>query len=354
MPQKRDSFINGLRAISVLRVISLHLLQRVDHPLLVYFSFLMPGMPLLFFVSGALAAASLNRDGADVRARFWRSRARRLLFPFWAFAIGVVGACLVGQFLWNDAEHRLPLDSAWRWIVPLAGPRASAAYDRLGWHLWFLSSLILMLASAPWTLALHRRAPWSGAGAFFAFGAVIEFFALPVPDVVRNTLLFGAAFQLGYGFADGRILRARASTLFAAAFCLAAFALAFYARRAPGAMLHAVPLALVAFGLAFVALWLAARASATRAFEREAPQRFIRAINLRAYTLYLWGPVANEIAWHVVRPTNGIAYVLDFALSIALLLAFVRVLGPIEDWAARRGTTLELDARAPSPERRAA
>lgn len=354
MPAKRDSFIDGLRAISVLRVISLHLLQRVDHPFLVYFSFMMPGMPLLFFVSGALAAASLNRDGADVRVRFWRSRARRLLFPFWAFAVGVVAACLVGQFLWNDAEHRLPLDSAWRWILPLAGPRASAAYDRLGWHLWFLSSLILMLASAPWTLALHRRAPWSGAGAFFAVGAAIEFLALPVPDVVRNTLLFGAAFQLGYGFADGRILRARASTLCAAAFCLSAFALAFYTRRAPGAMLHAVPLALVAFGLAFVAVWLALRAGAKRAFERELPRRWIGAINSRAYTLYLWGPVANEIAWHVVRPASGVAYALDFALSIALLAAFVRVLGPIEDWAARRGKRIEIGTLAPSPERKAA
>jgi peptidoglycan/LPS O-acetylase OafA/YrhL len=354
VPPKRDSFIDGLRAISVLRVVSLHLLQRAEHPFLVLFSFWMPGMPLLFFVSGALAAKSLERDGAEVRKRFWLSRGRRLLVPFWTFAIVAVGTCLVGRFAWPDAEHEIPLAQMWRWILPLAGPQLSAAYEKLGWHLWFLSSLLLMLASAPWTLALHRRAPWTGAAIFFAAGALIEFLSLPVPDVVRNTLLFGGTFQLGYGFADGRILHVRRSTLLAGAFCLAAFALAFYAQRSPGAMLHAVPLALVAFGLAFLALWLAVRTGATRLFERKGPKRWIGAINLRAYTFYLWGPVANEIAWRIVRPTSALGYALDFALAIVCLLAFVRLLGPIEDWAARRGKKLEFDPSTSKTERQAA
>jgi peptidoglycan/LPS O-acetylase OafA/YrhL len=354
VPPKRDTFIDGLRAISVMRVIGLHLLQRAEHPFVVLFSFWMPGMPLLFFVSGALAAKSLEHDSPRGRKRFWLSRGRRLLFPFWAFAVVVVGTCLVGQFLWHDAEHDLALSKAWRWILPIAGPPLSAAYDKLGWHLWFLSSLILMLASAPWTLALHRRAPWTGAALFFVAGMLIEFLSIPVPDVVRNTLLFGGTFQLGYGFADGRILRVRTSTLLAGAFCLAAFSLAFYFRRSPGAMLHAVPLALVAFGLSFVAFWLAVRETATRIFDLEKPKRLIRAINLRAYTFYLWGPVANDVAWRIIQPKSGLGYALDFALAIGLLLVFVRLLGPIEDWAARRGKKLEFDSGTTSTERQAA
>ena len=41
-------------------------------------------------------------------------------------------------------------DPARGWVLPLAGPQASAAFDRLDWHLWFLASLILMMAAAPW------------------------------------------------------------------------------------------------------------------------------------------------------------------------------------------------------------
>lgn len=354
MSSKRDSFIDGLRAISVLRVISLHLLQRVEHPFLVFFSFMMPGMPLMFFVSGALAAKSLERDEPEVRRRFWSSRARRLLLPFWAFGVLILGTCLVGQFIWSDAEHQVSLAKAWRWILPLAGPPVSPAYDRLNWHLWFLSSLILLLASAPWTVRLHRRLPWSGACSFFAAGASIEFLDLPVPDVVRNTLLFGAAFQLGYGFADGRVARVRTSTLIAASFCLAAFALAFYTRRSPGAMLHAVPLALVALGLAFVALWLALRAQATALFDDGRVRPWIGSINRRAYTLYLWGPVANEIAWRIIQPHSAWTYALDFAIAIALLFLFVRLLGPIEDWAAHRGRRLAIEPQVSPGVRRAA
>lgn len=354
MSSQRDPFIDGVRAVAVLRVISLHLLLRAQHPFVVLFSFFMPGMPLMFFVSGALAAKSLERGGPEVKKRFWSQRARRLLLPFWAFAVILVGTCLVGQFLWNDAEHQLSLVKAWRWVLPLAGPQVSPAYDKLDWHLWFMSSLMLMLASAPWTLELHKRIPWAGASLFFVIGALIEILSVPVPDVVRNTLLFGAAFQIGYGFADGRILRARKSVLIAVAVGLAVFALAFYAQRHMGAMLHAVPLALVSLGLAFVALWLALRTRATRIFEHALVRRCIGSINRRAYTLYLWGPVANEIAWRIVRPVSAVTYALDFALAITLLLLIVRLLGPVEDWAARRGKKIEFDRGMAQPERQAA
>jgi peptidoglycan/LPS O-acetylase OafA/YrhL len=354
VPPKRDSFIDGLRALSVARVIGLHLLQRAEHPFIVVFSFFMPGMPLLFFVSGTLAAHSLSREGDGVRKRFWISRGRRLMLPFWAFSAVIVSTCLVGRWLWNDAAHQFSLSMAWRWVVPLAGPQTSPAYDKLDWHLWFLSTLMLMLGTAPWTLALHKRVPWLGAAVLFTAGAMIEFLAIPVPDVVRNALLFGAVFQLGYGFADGRVQTLRPGTLFGAAFCLAAFALAFYAQRSWGQMLHAVPLATVCLGLAFVAAWLACRPTAKRAFENGRVKPWIGAINRRAYTIYLWGPVANDIAWRAVQPKTGGAYALDFAIALSLLFVFVRILGPIEDWAARREARPAPDGTIVPRERQAA
>lgn len=349
MTSRRDAFLDGVRAISVLRVISLHLMQRVEHPFVAAFSFLMPGIPLMLFVSGALAAQSLGRPGAETRRRFWRERGRRLLFPFWAFGGAVVATCLVAWWFQPDSEHALPLHTAWAWFLPLIGPQASAAFDRFDWHLWFLSSLLLLLASAPWTVKLHRRLPFVGALACLAAGAAIEIAQLSVPGVLRNTLLFGAAFQLGYGYADGRLLRLRKSLCVAAALVSAGLACTFYFLRAPGQMLHAAPLALVLLGLAFVGVWLALRDKVLPLFERAGAARAIGRINKRAYSLYLWGPIANEIAWYRLRPDSGLGYALDFALSVALLLGLVVIFGRVEDWAARRRAPSTETARLAAP-----
>lgn len=333
----RDPFLDGLRATSVVRVVLLHLLQHVHHPFVATFSFFMPGMPLMFFVSGALAAAGLANADRAKRTRFWKERARRLLVPFWAFGAAVLLLCAASALLHRgDPEHAFPFRTLAFWVLPLAGPQASAAYDQLDWHLWFLSSLMLMLASAPWTVALHRRFPFAGAAAFLAAAAWIEVARVGAPGVVRNTLLFGAAFQLGFGYADGRIARAPRALLVAIAGGLAVFAVLFLAARAPNAMIHDEPLALLALGLGFVALWMRLREPAVVLFESPRCRGWVRAINARAYTIFLWGPVANHLAWSLVRPRAAREYLLEFALSLAFLAVLVKLFGPVEDWAARR------------------
>lgn len=345
MASQRDPFLDGLRAVSVVRVILLHLLQRVEHPFIATFSFFMPGMPLMFFVSGALAAKSLSKRDDETRKRFWRERGRRLLIPFWVFGAIVLSVCAIGAVAWPDKAHAFPFSSLWRWVLPIAGPQASQAYDKLDWHTWFLSVLILMIACAPWTVAAHRRLPGACALVFFAIGATIEFARIDVPDVVRNTFLFGAAFQFGFAYGEGQVQRMPRWLLLSIAGVLSTFSLLFYASRAPNAMLHAVPLALVTLGLAFVALWMCARPIATRVFDHARCSGWIRTINSRAYTIYLWGPVANDVAGRVVQPTSAGGYALDFALALGLLAIAIRVLGPVEDWAARRGKK-----RAPIPQ----
>lgn len=348
MAKARDPFLDGLRAVSVVRVVMLHLLQHVHHPFVTTFSFLMPGMPLMFFVSGALAAAGLAQADRAKRLRFWRERGRRLLVPFWAFGAVIVGLCLVSGFVRRgDPEHALPLGTLAFWVFPIAGPQASPAFDELDWHLWFLSSLILMLGSAPWTIALHRRVPFLGALVFLAAGAWIECARIDVPGVVRNTLLFGSAFQFGFAYTDGRIARAPRPLLVAIAGLLAIFALLFHADRSPNAMIHAEPLALLALGLGFVALWMRLRPLAVALFELPACRRWIAVINARAYTIFLWGPIANDAAGRIVRPRTGPEYLLEFALSLAFLAVCVRVFGPVEDWAARR--TRKPRAAGPEP-----
>lgn len=78
------------------------------------------------------------------------------------------------------------------------------------------------------------------------------------------------------------------------------------------------------------------RPLAVALFELESCRAWICAINARAYTIFLWGPIANDAAGRIVHPRTGPEYLLEFALSLALLAVCVRLFGPVEDWAARR------------------
>ena len=347
MPLPRDALIDGLRCASLLRVALLHLVQRTDLALVVPLSFAAPSMALVFFVSGALAARSLGANGVAERAALRRDRARRLLLPFWGYALVVGGGALALELASAHPWLAVPRAKLAGWALPLVVPPVSPALGRLVWHLWFLAVFLVMLGTAPWTLALHRRAPWAGAAAFGAGALAVDALALDLPETVVHVLAFGAAFQLGYGYDDGRWGRARPRALAAAAVALAAASVAWHAARAPGRMLHEVELAHLGLGLALVLACLAVRAPATRLAELEPCRRFVAAFNPRAYSVYLWGPFANEVAWRALEPWPSARLPLYFPLAIALLAAIVRVVGPLEDFAAgRRRAARATPARA--------
>ncbi len=359
MPRSRDRFLDGLRTLAILRVVALHVCLRVELPAVVAFSFVFPGMPLVFFVSGAAAAWSLGAGDPPARLRFWSSRARRLLVPYWGLGAVLVGLAIALDARHEEAYYALRPASVANWILPLSIPHLSPALDKLAGHLWFLSALLLLLAGAPWMLALHRRRPFAGALGFAAAGvglelALLAWPGLAVPGLVRHTLLFGAAFQLGFGEADGVFARLERGTFLWAALLLSVFALSFHDRVAPGTALHAVPLAHVALGLAVIALCLGFRAAAQRCFASRGFARVREFVNPRAFTIFLWGPVANEIGWRACALLGWSSFVAYALLALGALAAIVLLGAPLEAWAARRGRVLRGPGSERAPERREA
>ena len=354
MIRDRDPFIDGVRSVAIVRVLLLHLFMWIEMSWIGTFSYFMPGMPLVFFISGALASQSLRSNGWAERRRFWWDRARRIFLPFWAFAALAVATCVIADLAIDDHAYDYAWERAWAWVVPLAGPRASAGLDRLVWHLWFMSSLILMLGSAPLTVALHRRWPWSGAIAFASIAVLLAVLRIETFNVLHNALLFGAAFQLGYGYSDDRLKRVHPGWLLAAGGALFAFALGWHLSSARGSMVHTIPLAHVSLGLAFVAFWLALRGPASRLFELPWFVELRRRVNPRAYTIFLWGPIANEIAWRCVGTLESGKLAAYIALSLVLLYGAIRAFGPIEDLAARRARKLTPVPSEPATEERRA
>ena len=112
--------------------------------------------------------------------------------------------------------------------------------------------------------------------------------------------------------------------------------IALHAATAPGTMIHTVDVAHAGLGLSFVGVWLALRGPASKLFERPGWRRFSRRVNANAYSIYLWGPVANEIAWRVVEAHPGGGLALYVPLALVLLLGLVRIFGRVENWAAGR------------------
>ncbi len=333
----RIVLLDAMRSVSILRVVLVHVFVRFEHPAFVYFSFLAPGMPVVFAVSGALSYAALSKGQPGARARFWRSRARRLLIPFWTYAAVAVAVLLVLDARMGHAWHDVDHSALWRWAVPIVQPVASASLKALALHLWFVPPFLLLLATAPLTVALHRRVPWLGLAVFLAVAILVEAQGIVLPSNLQSTLHFGIAFQCGFGLSDGSFKKLRTPALLACSLLLFAMGLWWHQRVVPGMVLHVVPLAHVAVGLAFLPLWLAAQEPVRRAFEGRILSAASMAVNRRAYTLFLWAPAATEAAWRIGRQAPpSISLVTYFASTAILLVLVARTFGRVEDLAAQR------------------
>ncbi len=343
---RRDVLLDAMRSVSILRVVLFHTLGRFGDDAILLLSFVLPGMPIVFFVSGALAYGALtkpSRTGPNsesrffVAQRFWSARLRRLLVPFWIYALCVVPLFLVADARTDHPWHAFDESVAWRWALPLLEPLASPALKGLALHLWFVPPFVWLLFVAPVAVALHARVRFLGAALTFVAACIVETWFPEVSGTLRNTLVFGFAFQVGFLFADGSLARLSISRNIALAIGSFAAGIVWHGRVAEKAILNSVPLAHVLVGLAAVPLWLSLREVVVRGFQAPTLAAASRAVNLRAYTLFLWGPAANEAAWRIARAAPPSLVVPAYFVATALcIVTLARIFGRFEDFARRR------------------
>jgi fucose 4-O-acetylase-like acetyltransferase len=344
----RDRFLDLVRTVAILRVLVIHAAGTAGWLWWPAPSWVLPGMPLVFFTTGALSVGSLDRHGAS---GFYRDRFRRLLVPYWALlATGlltlIVAATVWGGDEWTPRWWRLP-DA----IVPVVQPRVSPGLTALGSHLWFASSFLLLLALTPWLARIHRQHPLRplvGCVAAWAVSNWVDRSLVAVPIELLYVPMYGMFLTAGFGYADGTLVHRPGRTapgtrptvrpaVAATIVGLAAIGGWLSFRYGTRDLNHdLVGHACVAAG--WLVLVLAAREPLGRLAHRAAP--LVDRITPRTLTLYLWGAPVGVLAWVLASRVEPGAFrsVTFVALTAGFTGVALCIFGRVEDLAAgRRG-----------------
>lgn len=207
-PTERNRYVDLLRALSILVVVFGHWLMAApqvtdgvieighvltDIPWTRGLTWVLQVMPIFFFVGGfsnALGLRAARRKGLPY-AKWLNDRLRRLIVPV-----------LPVLALWAPAA----------WLAVNSG--VDSELVRIGSQaalvpVWFLATYVLIVAMAPWTLALWEK---FGLGAFAMFAGCaalvdIAYIGFNI-DAVRwfnYVFVWNAVHILGYAWADGRV-----------------------------------------------------------------------------------------------------------------------------------------------------
>lgn len=351
----RDSYLDFVRSWAILRVVSVHLLGLAPIALLWWPAptFVAPGMPLVFFVAGALALKSLD----PLRARhastvgFWRDRFRRLLIPFWVYLAVALTVTLWLDFTNTGSQYTVDYGRAALAAVPLVNPLTSPA-GYLGMvHLWFLVAISWLLLAAPALVWLHRRFPKSLLAGVAALALAVPLLNIHTPMTffpeVSSVALFMFFFVLGFWYTDGALVKGvvpgRRAGVFdgwsGVAIAAVAFAAAWLVWQVhdPGSINNS-HLVHGFLGVGWLALILLGRPWISRL--AGAMPNLLNTLNSRALTIYLWGWPTTALSAEAVRAwgLGGVlGTVVFFILGVGSLVLAVLIFGRVEDYAAGRG-----------------
>ncbi|MEU9458554.1 acyltransferase [Streptomyces sp. NPDC048312] len=346
----RDSFIDVIRALCVLAVISQHWLM----PVLAYenghlstgnalaspgwwiVTWLTQVMPMVFFAGGAANFFSF-RSVKSVNT-WLRSRIARLLVPVVPLAA-----------VWLMLPHVLIGAGLPEQPVLMAGKIA-------GQLLWFLAVYVLVVALTPVMFKLYRRYGWRVIGVLGACALLVDvlrFEFSPAIGFLNALFVWLAAHQFGFHYADGGLRMRNAwvsSGLAAVGFGLTAAAVFFGPYPAsmigmPGAPVSNMspPTALMmSLTIGQLGLWLTLKPAITRFAERPMATSVLQWCGARFMTLYLWHmpalvmtagiaivglgfatPTPGSPMWFAVAP-------LWVGVSGFFLVSFTRIFGRFE------------------------
>lgn len=345
----RDRYIDSLRALALVRVVTYHLFGWFWLPIL------FPSMGIMFALAGSLVAASLDRETRHY-SHVLLKRLRRLVPPVWAMAIILIPAMFAMGWTSSGDGASGPGWSLFAfWVVPFAAPPASVAVEEWVYPLWYLTTYLWLVLLSPPLLWLFRRWPRRMLAlplmlVLLAASGILELEGRS-GDVILNVATYAACWMLGFAHHDGLLRRLRRWTVLTVGGAAAAFGLWWaWAHPTPdsGANVSDIPVASAFYGLGVVLILLHFYLDMSWLSRIPVLDRLIRVINQRAMTIYLWGNVAIAAMWGLIGTWEPLAGYVDssdhaiatgcilFAATWIVLGVIVLTLGWVEDVAARR------------------
>ncbi|MGW2401166.1 acyltransferase family protein [Kitasatospora sp. NPDC001664] len=251
-------------------------------------------MPVFFLAGGHAAAGSWrrHRDGGGGAAGWVRGRAVRLLLPTAAYVAVAVAGLAAGRAAGAD-----------RGLLAMVG-------WALAMQFWFLPVYLVISALTPWLYAAYRRWGVGSVAALATLAAVAGLVHLvggsPWVGAADYVLVWTVAYQLGFGWQDGRLTARRPLLVAVGAGGAGAFAaLVAYGPFPVSLILVSTEevsntdppsLAMLAWVLAQCALCLLAAPAMERALRADWLWRLVRPLGRVSMTLYLWHMVPVLVA----------------------------------------------------------
>jgi hypothetical protein len=339
---ERDRYLDVLRCVAIGRVIVYHATG------LVWLTYALPAMGVMFGLGGSLMAASLARP--DSRAV--RNRIRRLLPALWVFAAIVIPLMTWHAVHVGDTDDLPASRGLLLWLIPIAEPPGTQWALPATIVLWYLVTYLWLVLLSPLLLRAYRRWPLGTVLAPLVLLGVTEALrvdmATPAGGVVVNVATFGACWVVGFAHRDGSLARMPLPVLLSLA-GMALCAGAGWAFTHPGDEgfdLNDIPVAQGLYSLGFVLLALRWRPGLGWLRRARPLDRLVTVVNARAVTVYLWHNVAISASFVVGDALDVWSFgdrsgdLLCVAITLGLVAGAALSLGWVEDLAARRSPRL--------------
>jgi peptidoglycan/LPS O-acetylase OafA/YrhL len=344
--RKRDRYIDSLRSLALIRVMTYHVFGWAWLPIL------FPSIGIMFALAGSLVAGSLDRSPGNPW-RVLKKRGIRLLPPVWLFGLVAVPIMLVAGWTHSDtAGDPLSWQTMLFWIVPISDPPASTFGVDWVLPLWYIRSYLWFLLLSPALLWLFRHWPKRMLALPVTVVLLSALGLLPLDgrsgDVILSTAMFGGCWMLGFAHHDNKIRALPLTGVLIGGASLMALGLAWaFTHLDPVSSydIDNIPMADTLYCLGAVLILLRLYPDFSWMDKRVVLDKIVTVINSRAMTIYLWGNFAiflsNPILdlWSVTRnldQNNAVGWLQMYLASWLLIVASVFMFGWCEDLAARR------------------
>ena len=344
--RKRDRYIDSLRALALIRIMTYHYFGWAWLPIL------FPSVGIMFALAGSLIASSLDRSPGNPW-RVLKKRTIRLLPPVWLLGVVLVTVMVVAGWT-HTVIAGDPLD--WRtllfWVVPISTPVSSALGADWVLPLWYIRTYLWFLLLSPATLWLFRH--WPKRMVAIPVTAVL-LSAIGVlqldgrsGDVILSVAMYGGCWMLGFAHHDNKIRSIRLARVLVGGALLMALGLAWaFTHQDPvsGWDIDNIPVAQTLYCLGAVLILLRLYPDFSWMERRVVLDKIVTVINSRAMTIYLYGNFAIFLAnpildlWSVTAnldQKNAVGDIQAYLMSWLIVIGFVFLLGWCEDLAAGR------------------